>query len=411
DPLDPPVIEVWGDGNGCERDGEYNACLFFGAVSITKPVRLIVRPGTGAVLLTSSGENRRVITVDGRATSLTPENTEISGFIIKDGDATSDTTIPDYIHFGGGILVLEASPLIQNNLVTGNRASQGQPATAFGGGMALVNSSAVVRSNRITGNIAGDSTVLRGHGGGVAAFGGSPTLERNEISFNYATTLAEGIGGGVYLNTGSDAGYVLDGNLIFGNFASTGDARPSQAGGVYVYNSRAMFANNIIAQNNDQEDSDGILFDSGSGTLIHTTITANGGPTGIGAYVRNGLPGAADPAVTFINTIVSSHAVGVLADFGSTVHLKTTLFSNQTQANTQTLFDGTLDNANALEADPRFLEPKAPTYHIALDSPAVNAGEATSVSRDIDNQLRIGQPDIGADEAVVSTFLPLVVRP
>ena len=58
---------------------------------------------------------------------------------------------------------------------------------------------------------------------------------------------------------------------------------------------------------------------------------------------------------------------------------------------------------------PAFLNPAASNYHIRAGSAAVDAGVDAGVTTDVDGELRVRAPDIGADE-MRAVYLPLVMR-
>ena len=406
---EPPVIEVWADGNICG-----SPCIFNDSLTITKPVRLIVKEGTGVAILKPALNNQRVILIDGSKSSITSENTEITGFTISNGNAASEAIMPGY---GGGMLVMNASPLIRNNIIEENVANNDAAGNdAFGGGVFLLNSAAILRGNVIRNNLAGGVGTRRGHGGGVAVSGGSVTLEHNLIDNNSAATIAstqiemQGIGGGVYLNTSTGAGHRLIGNIISRNVASISTARPSVAGGVYTYVAQVSMENNMIVRNLDMENGDGLWFDGATGMLLNNTIANNGGVSGVGIHVRFPSSTAANPQLSIINTIIAGHDIGVLADTNATVQLKATLFYAQQNLNTLQQDGGLISSSQAIEADPLFVDASNDNFHIQRTSPAINAGSSAPLSDDIDRQPRWALPDLGADEYASSIYLPLILR-
>jgi hypothetical protein len=60
--------------------------------------------------------------------------------------------------------------------------------------------------------------------------------------------------------------------------------------------------------------------------------------------------------------------------------------------------------------DPHFVNPDSGDYHVGAGSAAIGKGVPTSVTTDIDGELRLGSPTLGADEAFLSVYLPLVLR-
>jgi hypothetical protein len=75
-------------------------------------------------------------------------------------------------------------------------------------------------------------------------------------------------------------------------------------------------------------------------------------------------------------------------------------------ANT-TNFSGTITATQAITTDPAFA---ADGYHLLAGSNAINAGLLDGVTTDIDGDLRLGTPDLGADEWVTRVFLPLTLK-
>ena len=65
--------------------------------------------------------------------------------------------------------------------------------------------------------------------------------------------------------------------------------------------------------------------------------------------------------------------------------------------------------------DPDFVDADAGNYHIGPGSAAIDRGVNAGVLRDIDNEPRLGTPDLGADEywapgALKTIYLPLILR-
>ena len=110
-------------------------------------------------------------------------NSEIRGFTISNGygggvsfeDFISMAADPDafdslitQVLRGGGISVVNSSPLLKDLIITNNTARN------VGAGIGLVNSNAIVESVQISGNMIPDGDALGG--GGVAVNGGHPLL-------------------------------------------------------------------------------------------------------------------------------------------------------------------------------------------------------------------------------------------
>ena len=121
------------------------------------------------------------------------------------------------------------------------------------------------------------------------------------------------------------------------------------------------------------------------------------------------------------NTILVRNTIGVRVWSDCTATLANTLWGDGIWANTDdwVLQDGTsiLDTGadNFWEA-PAFVDPDAGDYHIGPTSGAIDRGAYAGMSRDIDDEPRLGVPDLGADEYWAPgtifnyVYLPLVLR-
>jgi hypothetical protein len=217
------------------------------------------------VVLDAQG-NGRVITIEPKTAPT------IDCFTITGGDADklwgdpgNDTQDPgDDNHAGGGIYGDYASPIIVNNVISGNygcnvcsdnhgrgggiyllyagggtiirgnliaenvadNSAQGQ-----GGGIMLRESHGTVEGNLISYNRAGN---WDGYGGGIAVVDGRPVITGNAVSHNVAGQAVMGIGGGIWV--WSDETVSIENNSIYSNWAISGEgdaALTSYGGGIY----------------------------------------------------------------------------------------------------------------------------------------------------------------------------------
>ncbi|MEM7536253.1 MAG: right-handed parallel beta-helix repeat-containing protein, partial [Chloroflexota bacterium] len=160
--------------------------------------------------------------------------------------------------------------------------------------------------------------------------------------------------------------------------------------GLFINGSRQQIDNNMIVIN----DGYGIDWRSGNGIMYHNTIADNDGDAGV--YVQSGVN------VVLTNTIISGHTYGI----------RTASASGNVQANHTLWFSNTNDTAatgglnivttNDLHDNPLFVGTGESwdAYHLTFASPAIDAGGATDIDKDVDGEGRapnIG-PDIGADE-------------
>jgi hypothetical protein len=369
----------------------------------------------------------------------------VDRFIITRGNATG--LIANCIGWGndpdgcgGGIFVYQGSPLISNNLITNNVATDtlaGYPngETGYGGGIYVRGSNGTI----ITGNTISDnsgSLVASGAGGGVCivSSGAGTQILRNQILNNVCTSTASvGWGGGMYL-TYSDA--IVQDNLIQGNVASTEGS--SQGSGilqwfgaptirgnritennrgeaVYLGFSRAQFEGNLVLKN-DTNIGVYLIYGDGAGPTLANNIIAENEINNFTAasssdypitasFINNTLVGKgtnSDSAGVYVgvnstvimkNTIIANHAVGIaLQDPPGVVTPDHTLFWNNG-------IDG-IRGTDPVDGDPAFKDPDNGNYHIGPASAAINAGADAGATTDIDGQARDPFPDIGADEYV-----------
>jgi parallel beta-helix repeat protein len=304
----------------------------------------------------------------------------LDGFTITGGDATGlGDDIPDA---GGGVYVVTATITLLNNWVYSNTAP------VFGGGLYLHESDATLTGNMIYSNTSQG-------GGGLFLYYGDAVLSGNLIYNNTAS----GGGGGLFLYNNNAT---LSGNVISGNDAASG------GGGLGVFAGDVVLTNNVVVDNQAGVNGSGIYMEAAQSRLSHTTIARNTGGNGRGVYITEFDPGGSPyySTVAMTNTILVSHTVGIYATAGNVAILNRVLWHGNT-ANTGGA--GAINVINETTGTPAF----APDgYHIGPGSAAIDAGVDAGVTTDIDGDARpIGPaPDIGADEARLQVFLPLVLR-
>ena len=199
-------------------------------------------------------------TIDGRGlapvvrfTRNEPRAATLQGFTVKNGFDPFE---------GGGVQISTGSPTITNNVITANHSCSGS-------GLSAASSSALIASNTISANTqqgcsggagggiyvrAAGATEIRGNtitgnraetGGGIDLFAaGQPVLMNNHVSGNKATTHD---GGGISIVNVSDATIVQ--NLFVGNAANFG-AGGGAAWFVPAGARGPVFVNNTLASNN-----------------------------------------------------------------------------------------------------------------------------------------------------------------
>lgn len=310
--------------------------------------------------------------------TITSSTTTIDGFTIQNGTSTSS---------GGGIYCIQSSPLIKNNKITSNNA-------AYGAGIyANCNTYApTIEDNRIESNAA--SSV----GGGIYLTGTSgPTVQRNTITSNSSTNATTGSSGGMYI-------YGAPASVLYNKITNNSSAY--NTGGITLSTNSSTIANNIIANNTTVGQGGGILVYIASPTIKNNTIYGNtGGSNGGGIHCIS------QSTVTIANNIVVSNGTGgIYKSSDSTI----TLSHNCVYGNTSYNYSsGVTPDAGSISVAPSFADSTAGDFHLAVDSPCLDAGDDSAVVTgwlDIDGQDRINQThvDIGADEAYKVSSLTFV---
>jgi uncharacterized repeat protein (TIGR01451 family) len=310
-------------------------------------------------------------------------------YLGSNGDATlsSNTVSANTAHYGGGLyLHYNIDPVLSGNAISANIA------THSGGGVYIDRSDATLSSNVITTNTAGTD------GGGLYMNFSDATFSDDTIAAN--TVYSNG--GGLYLYWSAA---MLDGNIVNGNSALY------SGGGLYLScYSDATLTNTVVADNLANAHGSGLYISGSSPRLLHSTIARNGGSSGSGVYVTQYDNNYS--AVALTNTILVSHTVGITVTAGNTATLEATLWGTDTWANDTdwagagTIITGTIN----IWGSPAFVDPDAGNYHIISGSAAIGAGVDTEVNDDMDGEPRLGIPDVGADEYVLTIYLPHVLR-
>ncbi len=344
---------------------------------------------------------------------------------LQDNTVRDNTASIDYNGYGGGLEVRWGSASLDGDVIEGNTASTS--GSGFGGAVATRNgASLAIDGAQVYGNSATSGggiyvedspgalvsgTLIysntAGMGGGVHV----TTSDNVSLTGNQVYDNSAGYGGGILLNSSANA--TLTGNYVHDNEAV------GLGGGLWISScDNARLTNNIIVENrlidNSGDGAGVILFITSTVHFEHTTLARNNGGEGHGVYLIDGAQ------AWMTNTIVASHTVGVYVDSGCTLILEATLWGDGAWANV-TNKDGSGDIKDGeiiVIGNPGFIDPDGTNpddwddYHVNLTSAAVDAGLDVGVTTDIDGDSRpIGSAvDIGADEAWLKAFLPVVMR-
>lgn len=296
---------------------------------------------------------RRVILIEGDASPT------LRGLIIQGGFASGGN--------GGGINIL--NPTTGSVTIEGCRI-QGNTAGSFGGGININKGTLTVKDSLISGNNAQ-------YGGGaiLAAIGTNVTLINNEFSSNTAD----------YGSVGhfDRASLVAQNNNVYEN---DGDSFTLNAWAGQTI----QFENNVIANNLGSAVTI-YTIDPSTISFLHNTLSNN---------TKHGLEVGAKSSGVIANNIFNGQSQqSIFLVTGSTVTISHNLFwLNGSDPNT---------GSNSQLQDPKL----DVTFHLLFGSPAINAGTASGVIKDMDGQLRpLGLPDIGADEFSLPLYIPTTMR-
>jgi hypothetical protein len=368
----------------------------------------VVRDPDSYPTILSGEDSRLVVHISG---DIAPT---IDGFIITGGEAED----------GGGIYIYDASPIIQNNVITANRTIDGGAYTDGRGGGIFVggSSTAVIAQNHILSNTSG-------YGGGVyhnswAAI----TITENTIAGNVVSYR----GGGITVENSPD---VIQTNVISGNTAA------SDGGGMLIWSAAPQVEANRIVNNSGfggggismgnnatpdltnnlliSNTQDGLRVSSSSPAVINNTIVGSGLPNsrdGIRLWSSSGCSPPYCTTGVYTNNIVVSYEVGIYGAGPVTPVIDYNDVWGNTTAD-YSLPSGVVTGTHNISLDPLFSNPAADDYHLQPDSPCVDTGDPAGVPpappTDIDGDSRPtdDRVDIGADELRRRyIYLPLVEK-
>ena len=198
-------------------------------------------------------------------------------------------------------------------------------------------------------------------------------------------------------------GGALDSNIVRFNTARW------DGGGLRLRNSSATLTNNVVTDNHAVTNGGGLSILASTPLLKHATIARNtADEDGSGIFVSN-IPFQSN--VSIVNSILSSHQVGINVATSSEVNINTILLYDNT---TDWMGEGVVTGTHYYTGTPAFA---SDGYHITACSMAIDRVSSTDVATDIDGDSRPmgGDADIGADEIAAGAvcrrvYLPLVVR-
>lgn len=285
-------------------------------------------------------------------------------------DAVNNATVLD----GGysGSVVTVPSSVTSGTVLDGFTVTNGYG--LYGGGV-YAQGSATISNNVITWNT-GDSA-----GGGIACSDGTQcVITGNLIQFNSAYS-----GGGISCQNG-EVGYpIISNNVIDENCG----------GGIYALSpNAAVISNNLISYNADYV-APGVLCGMGTATIAGNTIVGScawGGAAGAALYIDESTE------ALVANNIIASNDGGIYDYYGQSLILS----HNDVWDNTSYNYSSCSAGSGDISADPLFADAANWDFHLASNSPCINAGADANTrgDRDIDGQCRIfgSHADMGCDE-------------
>jgi hypothetical protein len=335
----------------------------------------------------------------------------LEGFTLTNGSGTED----GYgLFHGGGIYMEDASPTIQDNIITENAvANRGGGIACYGASSANImgntlslnesawdgagiyceGSAPLISDNLIEKNIIGTPFA---EGGGIYCGGGaSPAIRNNTLLENEGL-----VGGGICSRFSSPE---ITGNILGYNLANAG-------GGIYCSDYSEVMANNLLFENtagietlDDYSSGGGILLEACDGaTLVNNTLYGNSSfYTGGGISLENGS------SVTVANTILwhnnAFEGPGIWIEDDVTLSVS---YSNLEggKASVYVEYGGILDwGPGMIDADPCFDDEGSDDYHLNAVSPCLDSGDngaAGIPGNDFEGDVRIFDGD-GDGSAVV----------
>ena len=328
-----------------------------------------------------------------------------SAQVINNHVCSNTGTITGGQGIAGGIYLIQSDgAIVDGNRIEHNLA-QARLAPfdgAFGGGVICHYSDDTVFRNNVIRHNTANAQMSSGGGGGIGIWTSDRVrVQSNTLEYNTASMTASGWGGG--LRASNSHALLIDSNRVLSNSAMLG-------GGLHIVSdSTFTMTNNVVAGNVGSYQGGGMAFavtppKGITGTLLHNTFAANNQGSGEGQSAIQ----IDNPRVSLVltNNLIYSHTYGITVVPTSTVRLYNTLFYAN---DSDTSGAGEIANADPITGQDPLLDGD---YHLQAGSPAIDAGADAGVTTDIDGDARpMGNaPDVGADEAWVRTFLPLVIK-
>jgi hypothetical protein len=306
---------------------------------------------TGGTVVLESNEIRDCAAAQGGAVYLDGCAATISNNNVHDNDLLYSAQPAQ----GGGIYVKSCSPLaFSGNTIHLNTADPAMSSSMGGGGIHIKGTAGATMSGDVlTSNEAGLGGTL-GYGGGIYLEGSGLTAASVTLQSNQAKI----IGGGIYADAASSI-TLTDGKVI-GNTAMIG-------GGAYAAGPTSHFKFSLWTGNTGTAC---YLLVASSGSFVGNTMNQN---TGGAVFLSNAN-------VSVSNNIVTNTTGSGIKCSGSPIPTPTYCDVWNNTAN----YDGCSAGTGCISLDPLYVNAAGGDYHLALNSPGIDAGDPAPALNDPD---------------------------
>jgi beta propeller repeat protein len=313
--------------------------------------------------------------------STNPDDPNIVESTIIDGSQPTNSDNGSVVAFANG----EGRDSVLQGLTLTGGAGTHSGANWGGGGVYCYNASPTISDNIVVGNIVQHDGIADWGGALWGRSGSNPLLYANKITSNSADS-----GGAVYTYQPIE----IRNNIVCHNTAL------SSGGGLYVRD-EAIIVNNVVYNN---------VANAGDGGGIYLRGATSSTVTGNTIVGNSSGQGGANLDIQFSDYVAVANNIITEARNGPGVYLYETSMDfkyndvwNNAGGNYEGVPDQTGLNGN-ISVDPVFADRDSNDFHLAVDSPCVNAGDPNFVpdtnETDIDGEQRVlwGRVDMGADE-------------
>ena len=293
---------------------------------------------------------------------------------------------------GGGIAVIQCSPVISGNTISGNSGH-------WGGGLYGYSGSGTISNNTFSANNAVTIRVgLNSGGGGILCDEGfSPTISGNTFSFNTAVDYGGGLevydtgasptvqenrfisnsaqfGGGIVVQAASPR---IERNYLYDNQATS-----QSGGGMFIENTpNFQIRNNLIVENQAAGYGGGIsVVNGGAPDFINNTLVGN-----TAGIFGGGIHGLASNFTVMNNIVANNIKFGMFSDGSTLINSYNDVYGNSLGS-----YYGMSAGTGSISSNPSFSS--TATYELGAGSPCKDAGNPDPAYDDKDGS----QNDMGA---------------